>query len=99
MYGKTLGIIGVGKIGFGVARRAQSFGMKIIAFDPYLSEEKAKEADIDYGPYSPLPRQTRGIVGPRTSVLRQWKHRKRWPSVPGNHREVDMQLTWRPGIG
>jgi len=43
LYGKTLGIIGLGKIGFGVARRAQVFGMKIVAFDPYLSDEKAKE--------------------------------------------------------
>lgn len=76
MYGKTLGIIGVGKIGFGVARRAQSFGMKIIAFDPYLSEEKAKEADIEkmeveniaehadfVTVHTPLTPQTRGIVG------------------------------------
>ncbi|MCG7331393.1 phosphoglycerate dehydrogenase [Salinicoccus roseus] len=76
MYGKTLGIIGVGKIGFGVARRAQSFGMKIVAFDPYLSEEKAKEADIEkmeveniaehadfVTVHTPLTPQTRGIVG------------------------------------
>ncbi|WP_342388294.1 phosphoglycerate dehydrogenase [Salinicoccus bachuensis] len=76
MYGKTLGIIGVGKIGFGVARRAQSFGMKIVAFDPYLSEDKAKEADIEkmevediakhadfVTVHTPLTPQTRGIVG------------------------------------
>src|SRR5699024_10303072 len=47
LYGKTLGIIGLGKIGFGVARRAQVFGMKIVAFDPYLSDEKAKESEIE----------------------------------------------------
>lgn len=76
MYGKTLGIIGVGKIGFGVARRARSFGMKIVAFDPYLSDEKAKEADIEkleideiarhadfLTVHTPLTPQTKGIVG------------------------------------
>ena len=33
-FGKTLGVIGAGRIGLGVAKRAQSFGMKILAFDP-----------------------------------------------------------------
>ena len=34
LYHKTLGVIGAGRIGLGVAKRAQSFGMKILAFDP-----------------------------------------------------------------
>ncbi|MCQ6722809.1 phosphoglycerate dehydrogenase [Staphylococcus aureus] len=42
LYHKTLGVIGAGRIGLGVAKRAQSFGMKILAFDPYLTDEKAK---------------------------------------------------------
>ena len=46
LYGKTLGVIGAGRIGLGVAKRAQSFGMKILAFDPYLTEDKAKSLDI-----------------------------------------------------
>lgn len=46
LYNKTLGVIGAGRIGIGVARRAQSFGMRILAFDPYLSEDKAKELNI-----------------------------------------------------
>ncbi len=76
LYGKTLGIIGLGKIGFGVARRAQVFGMKIVAFDPYLSDEKAKESEIEkmevdeiaqvadfVTVHTPLTPQTKGIVG------------------------------------
>ena len=39
LYKKTLGIIGLGRIGQEVAKRALSFGMKVIAFDPYLSKE------------------------------------------------------------
>lgn len=42
---KTLGIIGFGYIGRLVARRAQAFGMKIIAYDPYVPEEVAAEMD------------------------------------------------------
>ena len=41
LYGKTLGIVGLGRIGTEVSKRAISFGMKIIAYDPFLSREIA----------------------------------------------------------
>ncbi len=44
LRGKTLGIIGLGKIGKAVARRALGFEMRVIATDPYLTEEQAAEA-------------------------------------------------------
>ena len=44
LRGKTLGIIGLGKIGRAVARRAAGFEMRVIASDPYLTEEQAAEA-------------------------------------------------------
>ncbi len=47
LYGKNLGIIGLGRIGLAVARRAQSFRMKIYGYDPYLSPEQAKKLDIE----------------------------------------------------
>ena len=43
---KTLGIIGLGKIGAGVAKRAQSFDMNIVAYDPFVSEERAKNLGV-----------------------------------------------------
>lgn len=46
LFNKTLGIIGLGNIGGEVARRAQCLGMQVIAFDPFLSEEKANEMGI-----------------------------------------------------
>ncbi len=39
LYGKTLGILGAGKIGFLTASRARAFGMDILAYDPFLSED------------------------------------------------------------
>ncbi|MDR5693718.1 MAG: phosphoglycerate dehydrogenase [Armatimonadota bacterium] len=42
LYGKTLGIVGLGKIGGEVARRALVFGMRVLAYDPYISEDRAK---------------------------------------------------------
>ena len=76
LYTKTLGVIGAGRIGIGVAKRAQSFGMKILAFDPYLSEEKAKELEVTRASvdeiaeqadfvtvHTPLTPKTKGIVG------------------------------------
>ena len=47
VYGKTLGIIGLGRIGTEVAKRALVFGMKVLAYDPYLSMDKAKELGIE----------------------------------------------------
>ncbi|MDD5136660.1 MAG: hydroxyacid dehydrogenase, partial [Candidatus Omnitrophica bacterium] len=47
IYGKTLGIVGLGRIGTEVARRALSFGMKVAAYDPFLSADKAKELGIE----------------------------------------------------
>ncbi|MFA5088483.1 MAG: phosphoglycerate dehydrogenase [Candidatus Omnitrophota bacterium] len=46
LYGKTLGIIGLGRIGSSVARMAKAFGMKIIAYDPFLSMEIASKMDV-----------------------------------------------------
>ena len=39
LYGKTLGIIGAGKIGYLTAQRARAFGMKIVAYDPFISRD------------------------------------------------------------
>ncbi len=46
LQGKTLGLIGLGRIGREVAKRAQSFEMRVIGFDPYASEEYAKNFNI-----------------------------------------------------
>jgi D-3-phosphoglycerate dehydrogenase len=47
LAGKTLGIIGLGRIGTETARRAQAFGMTIVGSDPYLSPARAKELGIE----------------------------------------------------
>jgi D-3-phosphoglycerate dehydrogenase len=47
VYGKRLGIIGLGKIGSEVAQRMQQFGMHIQAYDPFSSQEKADRLDIE----------------------------------------------------
>lgn len=43
---KTLGIIGLGKIGAGVAKRAQSFDMNVVAHDPFVGAERAKSLGV-----------------------------------------------------
>jgi len=47
MRGKTLGIIGLGRIGSGVAKRAAALEMNIIACDPFMSAERAKELALE----------------------------------------------------
>lgn len=79
LYNKTLGIIGLGRIGALVATRMKAFGMKLIAYDPYISnerferydvekketlEELLKEADI-ITIHTPRTKETIGMIGKR----------------------------------
>ena len=76
LRGKVLGIIGLGKIGKAVARRASGFEMRVVAADPYLTEEQAAEAGARLvglaellhrsdviTVHTPLTSQTRGLLG------------------------------------
>src|SRR5437899_7327947 len=47
LYNKTLGIIGMGRIGSELSRRAIAFGMRVIAFDPYLSASRARSLQVE----------------------------------------------------
>ncbi|MBI4362555.1 MAG: phosphoglycerate dehydrogenase [Euryarchaeota archaeon] len=77
LHGKTLGIIGLGRVGSEVARRAQAFGMQVAAYDPYLTPERAKEFGITLATldevvsradfltcHTPLTPDTRHLIGP-----------------------------------
>lgn len=76
VFGKTLGVIGLGRIGAAVSNRAKAMGMKVIAYDPFLSSERAIELGIESkglkevlkgGDYitvhTPLTTETRHIIG------------------------------------
>ncbi len=76
LYGKTLGIVGLGRVGGEVAKRAQSFGMPILAYDPYLSADKANKLNIELSSFddllsrsdfitvhTPLTKETKYIIG------------------------------------
>jgi D-3-phosphoglycerate dehydrogenase len=47
LYGKVLGVVGLGRVGALVAQRAAGFGMRLVAFDPYVSVERAKQLGAD----------------------------------------------------
>lgn len=46
LYKKVLGIVGLGRVGSQVARRAQAFDMTVIAYDPYISDEVARDLKV-----------------------------------------------------
>ena len=60
--GKTMGIISFGKIGQSVAVRAMSFGVKIIVYDPYISESLAQEFGVELASKSELLTQSDYIL-------------------------------------
>ena len=75
LYGKTLGIIGCGNIGSIVADRALGLKMRVIAYDPYLSEERAGDLGVEkvelaelyaradvISLHAPLTEATRGMI-------------------------------------
>jgi D-3-phosphoglycerate dehydrogenase len=62
LAGKTLGIVGLGRIGQAVAQRALAFDMRVLGFDPFLSQERAAELGIE------LVDTVRGLL-PRVDYL------------------------------
>lgn len=47
LYGKTLAVLGFGRIGQRVTERAQAFGMKVVAYDPFVPESVARDANVE----------------------------------------------------
>ncbi len=58
LSGKTLGIVGLGKIGSEVARRALAFGMRVLAYDPYVTDERARRLGVELGPWDDVLRES-----------------------------------------
>lgn len=74
LYGKTLGICGTGRIGTEVIKRCQAYGMKVLAYDPFINEEAVKRLGVTKASveeicrqadfitvHTPLSAQTRGL--------------------------------------
>ncbi|TCZ81246.1 phosphoglycerate dehydrogenase [Paenibacillus albiflavus] len=79
---KTLGIVGMGRIGTEVAKRAKVFGMEVIGYDPFLTEERAEKIGVQLKTvneiaaqadfitvHTPLTKETRHIIGPDQFAL------------------------------
>jgi len=58
MYGKTLGVLGLGAVGKAVAKRAQGFSMRVMAYDPYISEAYVRENGIVASDFETLMRES-----------------------------------------
>ena len=76
LHGKTLGIIGLGRIGSLVAQRAAAFGMRLLAYDPYVTPERARHIGAELLDLAevfsssdfvtihlPITPETRGLIG------------------------------------
>jgi D-3-phosphoglycerate dehydrogenase len=79
---KTLGIIGLGNVGSEVAKRARGLEMKLIAYDPFISADRAHNLQIELVPlkqllkeadfitlHTPLTPQTKGLIGAKELAL------------------------------
>lgn len=79
LYGKTLGIVGLGRIGSEIAQRARAFGMTVHVFDPFLTEERAGKIGVNSRTFeevlesadiitvhTPLTKETKGLLNRET---------------------------------
>jgi D-3-phosphoglycerate dehydrogenase len=57
LSGKTLGVVGLGRVGGQVAQRALAFGMRVLAYDPYLSAERAEKAGVEVATIEQIVRE------------------------------------------
>ena len=83
LYEKTLGIVGLGRIGTELAKRANAFGMKVVAYDPFVesSEVATMKSDLkdvlnnsDYvSLHLPLTGETKGLIN--AEMLKEFKDR------------------------
>ncbi len=77
-HGATLGVIGLGRIGSFMAKRAKAFNMRVLAYDPYVSADKARGLRVELLDlekllrksdivtiHAPLTEETRGLMGER----------------------------------
>ncbi len=83
LAGKTLGIIGLGRVGQAVAKRAKAFEMRVLGFDPFLSKERSTELgvepvgsvrdllpQVDYlTVHTPLTDETKALINRETLTL------------------------------
>lgn len=70
---KVLGIVGFGRIGLEVAQRAKGHRMKVIAFDPFLNEEKAEKAGVTNGTLEEVLQQA-DFLTVHTPLIEKTKH-------------------------
>ena len=82
LRGKTLGVVGLGRVGSELARRAAIFEMKVVAFDPFISEAHARNLGAEIGTledvlkrsdfisvHTPLTDATKSLIGPEEMAL------------------------------
>jgi len=73
LYGKTLGVIGVGRIGVEVIKRAQSFGMTILGYDPFLTTARAGQLNLEAASIEEILKRS-DIVSLHTPLTKDTKH-------------------------
>jgi len=83
LHGKTLGVVGLGRVGTMVAQRALAFAMRVVGYDPYVSKERAKQLGVELMPnleallvqadivtiHLPRTPETEGLIGEREIAL------------------------------
>lgn len=73
VYGKTLGLIGLGRIGQQVARRAAAFDLRLIAYDPYVSHDVAARSGVELVPLERLLRES-DFISLHTPLTPETRH-------------------------
>jgi len=83
LHGKTLGVVGLGRVGAMVAQVAAAFGMRVVAFDPYVSKDRGRQLGVELTPsleallvqaefltvHLPRTPETEGLIGAKQLAM------------------------------
>jgi len=83
LHGKTLGVVGLGRVGAMVAQLAAAFGMRVVAFDPYVSKDRGRQLGVELTPsleallvqaefltvHLPRSPETEGLIGAKELAM------------------------------
>jgi D-3-phosphoglycerate dehydrogenase len=97
ILGRTVGLVGLGNVGIGVAKRVRSFQTRVIAFDPFVSPDFAKEAEVELVDFAALLRKS-DVLSLHATLTPETRHMIGYPQFQSMKKGAILINTARGGL-